>query len=134
MKGFFAFRSNRLTIYLNHQTNIMKIYHNPRCSKSRQTLQLIKDKGVEIEVIEYLKDIPTENELTEIVNKLGINPNQLLRKGEEVYKTNFKGKELSDSEWIKAMVEFPKLIERPIVIKGNKAVLGRPPENVLELI
>jgi len=112
----------------------MKIYHNPRCSKSRQTLSLIQEKGNDVEVIEYLNAIPSEKELSEIIKLLGIKPEQLLRKGEAVYKENFKGKTLTDNEWIKAMIQYPKLIERPIVISGNKAVLGRPPENVLELL
>ena len=112
----------------------MKIYHNPRCSKSRQTLQMLQDKGVDVEIIEYLNDIPTVAELKDILQKLEMKPEQVLRKGEAVFKEKFKGKTLSDTEWINAMVENPKLIERPIVIKGNKAVLGRPPENVLELI
>ncbi|MFT4595740.1 MAG: arsenate reductase [Polaribacter sp.] len=108
----------------------MKIYHNPRCSKSRQTLQLIKDTGVEPEVIEYLVNIPSESELKELVAMLGIKPYDLLRRGEADFKENFKGKDLSDEEWIAAMVKYPKLIERPIVVKQKKAVLGRPPENV----
>jgi len=112
----------------------MKIYHNPRCSKSRQTLNFMKEKGVEVEIIEYLKVIPSEKELSDIINLLGIEPEKLLRKGEADYKENFKGKILSDSEWISAMIKYPKLIERPIVIIGNKAVLGRPPENVLDLL
>ncbi len=112
----------------------MKIYHNPRCSKSRQTLQLLQEKGETPEVIEYLKNIPTVDELADIIQKLSIQPEQLIRKGEAVYKENFKGKSLSDQEWIDAMIAYPKLIERPIVIKGNKAVLGRPPENVIELL
>ena len=112
----------------------MKIYHNPRCSKSRQTLQLIQEKGAKVEIVEYLKNLPTEGELKEIIDQLGIKPAQLIRKGEADFKENFKGKDLSDSEWIKAMTQFPKLIERPIVVKDNKAVLGRPPENVLELL
>ena len=112
----------------------MKIYHNPRCSKSRQTLNLIKDKGVEVEIIEYLNKTPSEKELSDIINLLGIKPEKLIRKGETDYKVNFKGKALSDSEWISAMIKYPKLIERPIVISGNKAILGRPPENVLDLL
>ena len=107
----------------------MKIYHNPRCSKSRQTLQLIKDAGVEPEIIDYLKDVPSESELKELVAMLGIKPYDLLRRGEADFKQNFKGKDLSDAEWIAAMVKYPKLIERPIVVKQKKAVLGRPPEN-----
>ena len=112
----------------------MKIYHNPRCSKSRQTLKLIEDHNSTVEVIEYLKDVPTEKELTDIINMLGIKPEQLIRKGEDIYKENFKGKTLSDKDWIKAMIQFPKLIERPIVVDDKKAILGRPPENVLELL
>lgn len=112
----------------------MKIYHNPRCSKSRQTLELIRKAGTEPEVIEYLTDVPSKKELTELIEMLGITPQELLRKGEADYKENFKGKDLTDSEWIAAMVAYPKLIERPIVVKGKKAVLGRPPENVLELL
>lgn len=112
----------------------MKIYHNPRCSKSRQTLALIEENGVDVEVVEYLKDIPTKAELKDLLSKLGIPAEKLLRKGEADFKDNYKGKTLSDDEWIDAMIQYPKLIERPIVLKDNKAVLGRPPENVLELI
>ncbi len=111
----------------------MKIYHNPRCSKSRQTLQLIKDNNQDVEVIEYLNDIPTKEELTDLLTKLNLNAADILRKGEPAFKENYKGKTLSNDEWIEAMIAHPKLIERPIVVKGNKAVLGRPPENVLEL-
>lgn len=112
----------------------MKIYHNPRCRKSRETLQIIQDAGVEPEVVEYLKDVPSESELKELVEMLGIKPYDLLRRGEVDFKENFKGKELSDDEWIAAMVKYPKLIERPIVVKQKKAVLGRPPENVKTLL
>jgi arsenate reductase len=111
----------------------MKIYHNPRCSKSRETLKLIQDAGIEPEIIEYLTNVPSEKELAEIVGLLGIAPEELVRKSEDDYKTHFKGKTLSDAEWIKAMIAFPKLIERPIVVKNKKAVLGRPPENVKAL-
>lgn len=112
----------------------MKIYHNPRCSKSRQTLQLIKDANADVEIVEYLNDVPRKEELKDILEKLNLNAIDILRKGETDYKENFKGKELSNDEWVDAMIKYPKLIERPIVVKGNKAVLGRPPENVLELI
>lgn len=112
----------------------MKIYHNPRCTKSRQTLQLIRDAGIEPEIIEYLNDVPTKAELKELIQMLGIKPYDLLRRGEADFKDNFKGKELSDDEWIAAMVKYPKLIERPIVVKQKKAVLGRPPENVKTLL
>ena len=112
----------------------MKIYHNPRCRKSRETLALLEEKGQSPEVVEYLKDVPSKEELKEVLSLLGISAEKLLRKGEAIFKENFKGKTLSDDEWIAAMVEFPKLIERPIVIHKGKAVIGRPPENVLEII
>jgi arsenate reductase len=112
----------------------MKIYHNPRCRKSRETLQLIQDKGRVVQIVEYLKDVPTAAELKEILGLLGISAEQLLRKGEAVYKENYKGKDLTEDGWIEAMIANPKLIERPIVVKDGKAVLGRPPENVLELL
>ena len=112
----------------------MKIYHNPRCSKSRQTLSLLIDNDVDPEIFEYLKTPPTAKELNEVIKMLGIKPFDLIRKGEAIYKEKYKGKELSDEAWIEAMVENPKLIERPIVIDGNQARLGRPPERVLELL
>ena len=112
----------------------MIIYHNPRCSKSRQTLALIEEKGAKVEVKEYLKEAPSHAELKEVITKLGIKPYDLLRRGEADFKENFKGKDLSDDEWIQAMLDFPKMIERPIVVKDQKAVLGRPPENVLDLL
>ena len=112
----------------------MKIYHNPRCSKSRQALSLIREQDVEPEIIEYLKDIPSEKELKSLIALLGIEPLELVRKGEADFKENFKGKNLSNDEWIKAMIQYPKLIERPIVVRGDKAVVGRPPESVLELL
>jgi len=112
----------------------MKIYHNPRCSKSRQTLQIINDNGSSAQIIEYLKHPPTVEELTELIEKLDILPYNLLRRGEKIFKDQYKGKSFSDEEWIGIMCDNPVLIERPIVVKGNKAVLGRPPENVLELL
>ena len=112
----------------------MKIYHNPRCRKSRETLAIITDAGVEPEVVEYLKTPPSEAELKAILKKLGLSPLQVIRKGEKIFKEEYKGKELSDDEWIAAMAANPILIERPIVVAGNKAVLGRPPENVNELL
>ena len=106
----------------------MKIYHNPRCTKSRQTLQLIENTGQDVQVIEYLKTPPTADELKSLLNLLGMKPEQLLRKNEAVFKEQFKGKSFTDDEWINIMIEHPKLIERPIVVQGDKAVLGRPPE------
>jgi len=112
----------------------MKFYHNPRCRKSRETLKIVEDAGIQPEVIEYLKTPPSESELKDILKKLGMKPEELIRKGEEIYKQKFKGKSFSDDEWIRVMVENPILIERPIVVKDNKAALGRPPENVKELL
>lgn len=112
----------------------MKIYHNPRCTKSRQTLALLNEKGENPEIILYLETPPTAKELKAVVKKLGISPYELLRRNEAVFKENFKGQELSDDEWIEAMINHPKLIERPIVIEGKKAVIGRPPERVLDLL
>jgi len=111
------------------------IYHNPRCSKSRQTLDLLKENNITAEIILYLETPPNKKELTKIIQQLGIPPRALLRKSEEAYKTNkLQNKDLSDDELIEFMLQFPKLIERPIVINNNKAVLGRPPENILEII
>lgn len=111
------------------------IYHNPRCSKSRQTLELLKEKGIEPQILEYLKTPPNANTLRELLNKLGIKPRDLMRKKEKEYKElGLDNPELSDEELIQAMVEHPRLIERPIIVHGNKVALGRPPENVLEII
>ena len=112
----------------------MKIYHNQRCSKSRQTLTLIQEKGKEVEIIEYLKNPPIFEDLELILVKLAISPIDLIRHKEEIWKEKYKGKELKDDEIIQAMINHPKLIERPIVINGMKAIIGRPPENVLEII
>lgn len=111
-----------------------KIYHNPRCTKSRQSLALLEEKNEEIEIIEYLKSNPSKQEITELVNMLNIKPLELIRKGEKIYKEEFKGQELSDEAWIDAMVSHPILIERPIVVKNGKAAIGRPIENVIEIL
>ena len=112
----------------------MIIWHNNRCRKSRETLAIIEGKTSDIQVVNYLETPPSKSELKDALKKLGMKAEQIIRKGEAEYKENFKGKELSEDEWINAMIKFPKLIERPIVIKGDKAVLGRPPENVNELL
>ena len=109
----------------------MKIYHNPRCSKSRQTLSLIEEKNKEIEIIEYLKTPATVEEIESILEKLGIKAIDLVRKKEKIWIEDYKGRDLTDKKIIEAMVENPKIMERPIVIDGNKAIIGRPPENVL---
>lgn len=110
------------------------VYHNPRCSKSRCAIDFLKEKKKDFEVVEYLHNVPDEKELRSVIQKLGIKPEELLRKGEEDFKTNFKDKQLSDEEWIQVMIKFPKLIERPIVIIGNKAVVARPTERILEIL
>lgn len=111
------------------------IYHNPRCSKSRQTLSLLEENGVTPNIVLYLDDTPSADTLAAIIKKLGITPRELLRKKEAAYgELNLKDESLSDDALIEAMVAHPKLIERPIVVKGKKAVLGRPPENALSLI
>lgn len=112
----------------------MEIWHNPRCTKSRQTLALINDSNEDVSIREYLKDTPTEKEIRSVLSKLGIDPVNLIRKSESIFKDNFKGKILSNDQWIQAMADFPKLIERPIVIKNDRAIIGRPPTNVLSLI
>jgi arsenate reductase len=110
------------------------IYHNPRCSKSRQTLELLQQRGIEPRVVLYLEQPPTKKQLKELVSKLGIEARDLLRRGEEEYKAfNLADPNLSDSDLLAAMSDHPKLIERPIVVRGESARLGRPPENVLEL-
>jgi len=106
------------------------IYHNPKCSKSRATLDLVEQHGDEVKVIEYLRTPPTAKELEALVAKLGIEPEQLVRKGGEIYKTGYAGKKLTRARWIGALVRHPILIERPIVVSGDRAVIGRPPENV----
>ena len=110
-------------------------YHNPRCSKSRQTLQLLRDKGVEPEIVEYLKTPPSEAEIDTLLGLLGMLPRELIRKKESPYvEHSLADESLSDAALIAAMHADPVLIERPIVVKGRKAALGRPPENVLELL
>jgi arsenate reductase (glutaredoxin) len=110
------------------------IYHNPRCTKSRLTLARLEEHGVKPKVIEYLKTPPTAAELTKIIAKLGIEPEQLVRKGEDIYKSRYADKKMTAAQWIAAMVADPILIERPIVVQGNRAVIGRPPENVDALL
>ena len=110
------------------------IYHNPRCSKSRQALQLLEEKGVEVPVRKYLEDPPSEADLRKIVKLLGIRPIELCRKGEKIYKGLGLSADMKDGDVIRLMVENPVLIERPVFVWGGKAVVGRPPENVLDLI
>ena len=113
---------------------MITIYHNPRCSKSRQTLELLKTQGIDPKIELYLDNPPSAENLSDLLVKLDIAADQLVRKNEAYYKENLKGMELSDNQLIQAMIENPKLIERPIVVAGNRAALGRPPEAVLEII
>ena len=109
---------------------MIQIYHNSRCGKSRECLVFMEKSGLEFEIIKYLEDVPTFEELKEIIKKLGIKPIELVRQKEKIWIENFKNKQLTDDEIIQAMISNPILIERPIVIKGNKAVIARPLENV----
>jgi len=110
------------------------IFHNPRCSKSRETLALLESHGIQPNIVEYLKTPPSAAELASIVRKLGIKPEALVRKSEDGYKSRYAGQTLTDAQWIDAMVADPALIERPIVLHGSRAVLGRPPANVMSLL
>ena len=112
----------------------MRIYHNPRCKKSREGLQFIRDKGLDAEVINYIKNPISENELKEIVMKLGKRPIEIVRTQEEYYRKNLKGMNFTDEEWIKILSENPKLIQRPIVVEKHKAVIAQPPENINQLL
>ena len=112
----------------------MKILHNNRCSKSRSALQILEEKKIDFEVVNYLVTPLSAEEIKDVLAKLNLPAKAIIRTGEAIFKENFKGKELTEDEWIAAMVEFPKLIERPIIIDGDRAVIGRPPEKVLELL
>ena len=117
------------------KTSNLKIYHNPRCSKSRQTLALIQEHGIEPEIINYLETPPSIDELTTVLSLLKLEPQELMRKRESEYKeSGLDNLSLSEPEQIKLMVKFPKVIERPIVLANGKAAIGRPPESVLEII
>ena len=111
----------------------MKIYHNPRCSKSRQTLALIQENTSDFEIIKYLEDPLSFNDIKLLLTKLNVSPIKIVRTKEKIWKENFKSKKIDDNEIIKILAKNPKLMERPIVETNNKAIVGRPPENVLEL-
>ena len=109
---------------------MIKIYHNSRCKKSRAGLKYLEAKGVEFEMVEYLKNSLTEDELKDILIKMNIKPLEMVRTQEEIYRKQFKGKNFTDEEWVKIMIENPKLIKRPVVVKEYKAVWADPPENM----
>lgn len=113
---------------------MITIYHNPRCTKSRQGLAVVEASGQERKVIKYLKEALTFSQLEELITTLDIAPIELVRKNEAIWKQNYKGKDLTDQEIIEAMVENPKLIERPIVIVGKNGVIGRPIERITALL
>lgn len=113
----------------------ISLFHNPRCSKSRGALELLEERGIQADIIRYLETPPSAAELKALLGKLGIGARQLLRTGEDEYKTlDLANPALSDEQLIEAMASHPKLIERPILIVGDKAVIGRPPEKVLEIL
>lgn len=112
----------------------IRIYHNPRCSKCRATCALITERGYKAEVVEYLETPPSKEELRALLKKLGMQPEEIVRKGEDIFKEQYAHRTLSAEEWLDALVAHPILIERPIVVRGDRAVVARPPEKVLELL
>jgi len=113
---------------------MIKIYHNPRCSKSREGLKILEESGKDFLIVKYL-DIPMKKEeIKKVLELLDISAEELIRKNEKVWKENYKGKDLSEENILEAMQEHPKLIERPIVVNENKAIIGRPPEKIKEVI
>ena len=113
---------------------MIKIYHNPRCGKSREGLAILENSGNDFEIIKYLEKVPTKKELVGILKILGLSPIDLVRTNETIWKEKYKGKSMTDDEIIAAMITFPKLIERPIVIMDNLGVVGRPPEKIKNLL
>ncbi|WP_296147782.1 arsenate reductase (glutaredoxin) [uncultured Flavobacterium sp.] len=113
---------------------MIKIYHNPRCGKSREGLNIVENSGQEFEIVRYLENVPSKEELKSILKMLEIKPIDLVRQKEKIWIENFKNKNLSDEAIIDAMIENPILIERPIVINGNKAAIGRPPQNIEKIL
>lgn len=110
------------------------IYHNPKCAKSRAGLNYIKEKGLEYQVIEYMKDILSRKELKDLLMKLNKSPKEIIRTQEDVYKEKFRGKNFTDEEWITILIENPKLIQRPIVVTGYKAILAQPADEIEKLL
>jgi arsenate reductase len=119
---------------MNSNSGHLTIYHNPACSKSRETLALIREHGIEPRVIEYLKTPLSVETLRDLVERLKVRPSELVRREEAEFKEHFAGKTLDDEGWLKALAKHPKLMQRPIVVRGEQAVLGRPPANVLQLL
>ncbi len=115
-------------------TDPVRIYHNPRCSKSRSACAIVAERGIQAEIVEYLKSPPSREELVTLIAKLGLPPGDIVRTNEIIFKNEYHGREMSDDDWIDAMIAHPILIERPIVVVGDRAVVARPPERVLELL
>lgn len=116
-------------------SDLTTIYHNPRCSKSRAAMELLTEKGIEVEVVKYLDTPPDKLMLTNILDMLKLDPRELMRKGEQEYKdNNLADESLSRDELIDAMIKFPKLMERPIVVKNGKAAIGRPIQNIIDIL
>lgn len=115
-------------------SEILRVYHNARCSKSRAACALLQERGFALEVVEYLKTPPSRAELAGLLRKLGVTAESLVRKGEDIYKSDYQGRELDEAAWLDALVAHPILIERPIVVRGERAVVARPPERVLGLL
>jgi len=112
----------------------LRLYHNARCSKSRAACSLLAERNIEPVIVNYLETPPTRKELQELASKLGMAPSELVRRGEPIYIELYAGRELSEEAWLEALVAHPILLERPILVCGEKAVIGRPPERVLELL
>lgn len=123
-----------LTAYQKKMGEKITIYHNNMCSKSREAMCLLEQEGAEIEVVEYLKNVPKKKDLKYLLKKLGIKAHDLMRKGEQEYTDHVKGKTLTETEMVGLLVKYPKLIERPIIVKGNKAIIGRPPSLVVDFV
>lgn len=115
-------------------SDTITLFHNPRCSKSRAALNLLQEAGATVDVVLYLETPPSRETLARVIGQLGISPEALVRRGEEIFKTNYLGRALDADGWLDALAAHPKLIERPIAIRGDRAVVGRPPEKVLELL
>ncbi len=113
---------------------MIKIYHNPRCRKSREGLAILENSGKEFEIVRYLENVPDKEEMAAILEALQLSPEAIIRKNEAIWKEKFKGRDLSEEELIDAMISNPKLIERPIVVKDGLGVVGRPPENIKQLL
>lgn len=124
---------SNFAIYKNNK-NMYKVYHNTRCKKSRAGLQFLQDKGMEVAIIEYLKNPLSIVELTQLFSKLNRKPSEMIRKQEAIFKSDFKGKSFTEDEWIRIIAENPKLLNRPIIVKGNKAIWGDPVDNIDDII